>query len=362
MDSKDSAPGPDGIPYIAYRCLCDLASIVLRNVLLALAAGASPPPGFNDGNLFLIPKKDTLLPTDTRPIAVNNCDNRIIARVASLAITPSLKDYIHPEQKGFIPGRLGSNHIESLTEEFYSQSQATNPGNFLLSIDSRKAFDSISVPYLHAVIDKIGLPSWLGNLVKGLYHLARVTPVFGSRPTGVWIDLRRGVRQGCPLSPLLFAICMDPLVERLRELKDVGTFAFADDLAFTADSMSAFIPVMLLIDAFTEASGLGINKDKTVLVFVDSRAAAEEWVKTSSPWDDLQVRDRCVYLGVLIGSTVTTVEVFSVAMGKLRDRARSFYPVSRSFSVQHRIHLIHSPPSVLPHAVLHSPRGLSPRG
>ncbi len=41
--SNDSAPGPDGIPYVAYRLLCDLATHVLRNVLVALSQGATPP-------------------------------------------------------------------------------------------------------------------------------------------------------------------------------------------------------------------------------------------------------------------------------------------------------------------------------
>ena len=195
-------------------------------------------------------------------------------------------------------------YIESLSESFYTKSQTDLPRGNILSIDSRKAFDSISIPFLHAVIDKIGLPSWLSNLVKGLYHLARVTPVFGSKPTGVWIDLRRGVRQGCPLSPLLFAIAMDPLVERLRALEDVETFAFADDLAFAALCNYSFIEVMYIIDSFTEVSGLGINTDKAVLVYVGSKSVAETWVKQCSPWSDLTVSDRCLYLGVLIGSSL----------------------------------------------------------
>ena len=44
--SNDSAPGPDGIPYVAYRCVSDLAGVVLRNVLLALAGGGLPAPWF----------------------------------------------------------------------------------------------------------------------------------------------------------------------------------------------------------------------------------------------------------------------------------------------------------------------------
>jgi ribonuclease HI len=338
--TNDSAPGPDGVPYVAYRVLCDLAGFVLRNVLVALAGGASPPPGFNDGNLYLLPKKDTLLPTDTRPLAVNNCENRIIARVASLVIIPSLKLHLHPEQKGFIPGRVGGDHIEQLTDEFYSRAAGLSPGgdSHILSIDSRKAFDSISVAFLHAVLKKIGLPAWLSTLVLGLYERARVTPVFGPCPTGVWVDLKRGVRQGCPLSPLLFAIVMDPLVEQLRELPGVRCFAFADDLAFSARYLHQLAPVMRLIDAFTEVSGLGINTDKTVLVSAGDLAPSVAWVKRESPWSDLQVCDRCLYLGVLIGD-ITTADIFRVAMGKVRDRSRSYYPITRTLSVQRRIHL-----------------------
>lgn len=95
---------------------------------------------------------------------------------------------------------------------------------------------------------------------------------------------------------------------------------------------------MHLIDAFTEVSGLGINTDKTVLVSAGDLAPSEAWARRDSPWSDLQVRDRCLYLGVLIGD-VTTADIFRVAMGKVRDRARSFYPVSRTLSVQRRIHL-----------------------
>jgi ribonuclease HI len=122
-------------------------------------------------------------------------------------------------------------------------------------------------------------------------------------------------------------------------LDGVITYAFADDLAFSSRFMYKLGPVMRTIDAFTAVSGLGINTDKTVLVYAESEQMARGWVKHQSPWSDLTVSDRCLYLGVLIGATVTTTDVFRVAMGKLRDRARSFYPASRSFSVQRRIHL-----------------------
>ena len=78
--SKNSCAGPDGIPFSVWRALREHAAPVLHMVVVALTAGLLPPADFNNGLLFLIPKKGTLLPTDTRPISVTNADNRIIAR------------------------------------------------------------------------------------------------------------------------------------------------------------------------------------------------------------------------------------------------------------------------------------------
>ncbi len=56
---REGAPGPDGIPYIAYRTLSDTASPILLALFTALAGGELPPPGFIDGCLFLLPKTDS---------------------------------------------------------------------------------------------------------------------------------------------------------------------------------------------------------------------------------------------------------------------------------------------------------------
>ena len=77
--TKNSCPGPDGIPFTVWRALREHAAPVLHLVIVALADGVLPPSDYNSGLLFLIPKKGTLLPTDTRPISVTNADNRIIA-------------------------------------------------------------------------------------------------------------------------------------------------------------------------------------------------------------------------------------------------------------------------------------------
>ena len=120
LASNNSSPGTDGIPFVAYRATVSHAAPILKLVLNDLSAGVLPPDGYNDGLLFLIPKKGTLLPSDTRPISVTNADNRIIAKAVVGAITPALCHVLHGSQKGFIEGRIFEEHIRELNEQFYT--------------------------------------------------------------------------------------------------------------------------------------------------------------------------------------------------------------------------------------------------
>ena len=81
--------------------------------------GVPPPPEFNLGNLFLIPKDESGLVLNHRPITVGKSDNRLVASVMAMVLTPLCQHSLHPSQKGFIPGRTGSDHITKLTDHFY---------------------------------------------------------------------------------------------------------------------------------------------------------------------------------------------------------------------------------------------------
>ena len=105
--SNNSTPGPDGIPFAAWRAAPDLSAKVLSGVLDALLRGLTPPPGFNHGFLFLLPKKDTGLVSDTRPISVTNTDNRLLASTVARAIMPAVTALLDPAQRGFLAGISG---------------------------------------------------------------------------------------------------------------------------------------------------------------------------------------------------------------------------------------------------------------
>ncbi len=165
MASNNSSPGPDGVPFKAYRVTCKHAAPVLALVARSLAAGEAPPDGFNHGILFLIPKKGTLLPLDHRPISVTNADNRIVAQAFVVAITPALVAILHVAQKGFLAGRFFEEHILYLNEHFYEIVEGSDPlaDYYILFMDTAKAFDSIDHDFIHVAVERAGLPEWFSN-------------------------------------------------------------------------------------------------------------------------------------------------------------------------------------------------------
>ena len=340
--TTNSCGGPDGIPFSAWRAVKQHAAPVLHLVLKSICAGRLPPDGFNHGLLFLLPKKGTLLPSDTRPISVTNADNRILAKAVVTAITPALQATLHKAQKGFVQGRQFEDHIRDLNEKFYEMVEEGPAGEnfFILFMDTAKAFDSIDHVFVHEAVKRAGLPDWFSHLVRGLLHQVKVKPSFRGAADH-WIDIRRGVKQGCPLSPLLFIICYDVLLERLGRLEGSVPRACADDLAVSTHDFFKLWDPMLLVDAFRRASGLGINEDKTRIVsarpsdisrYIQPRTMTE--FQRRCPWRGVKEALRYKYLGILFGREVRTGDIFEIALTQLADRATSYRPALK--------HLAHS--------------------
>ena len=267
QNTNDSCAGPDGIPFMCYRTDANEGgpvSLLLANVLDALSSGTKGPKAFNKARLFLIAKTDSLLVQDTRPISVTDASNRIVASCLASALTPALQAFIEPTQKGFVPGRVGTEHVHGLTQEFYA-SLSKNKQLYLLSLDTARAFDSISHTFIRKLLIHIGLPPWACHLVNGLLHeVTVVAAIAGAAATP--ISINRGVKQGCPFSPLLFVLCYDVLLWRIAKMEGIKAFAYADDLALTTSSSLTLCMGLGLIRKFSRVSGLGLNMKKTFIV------------------------------------------------------------------------------------------------
>ena len=201
-------------------------------------------------------------------------------------------------------------------------------------MDTKKAFDTINHEYIFEVLERIGLPSWVVQLVRGLLQEVKVSPVLGG-DTGVWINITRGVKQGCPLSPLLFAICYDPLVCKLDEVVGIDVFAFADDVALGGPKLGPFGPAQEIIDSFQAVTGQAKNEDKTAIVSAKGDKAVS-WI-ANSRWPRVKFRSHHTYLGVIIGRDITTRDIYARAAEKFTARIMRYRKALKALSLVHRV-------------------------
>ncbi|NXN20316.1 PO21 protein, partial [Indicator maculatus] len=132
-----------------------------------------------------------------------------------------------------------------------------------------KAFDSVNHAHILKVLDKKGLDRHIVALIKDLYdniHTAIKTKK--GQTDSIWI--RTGVKQGDPMSPLLFNLCIDPLLCTLEEsgngfdydMTKITTLAFADDLVLLSSSWSGMNKNIEILEAFCELTGLKTQGEK----------------------------------------------------------------------------------------------------
>ena len=140
--------------------------------------------------------------------------------------------------------------------------------------------------------------------------------------------LLSGIRQGCPLSPVCFAIAADLLLRRIRRLLPDATIrAYADDLAIVL--RSGFSNLMILVNIFNEyamVSALQLNLPKTVYVPIDTIDIdiwKEQIAKHHPAWATIQVSRRAKYLGFVLGPDRGT-HIFEQPINKFLQRAKDW--------------------------------------
>ncbi|KAJ1090709.1 hypothetical protein NDU88_003838, partial [Pleurodeles waltl] len=189
-------------------------------------------------------------------------------------LAPHMHTLIHEDQNGFIPKRNTFLNIRRLL----SVMGDTPPSAFeeaVISLDIEKAFDTLEWDFLFTTMQRMGIGPKFIRWVRILY----TNPQARVKTGGVISEsfqISRGTRQGCPLSPLLFALAMEPLAARVRaKTEDWGVVRngtshvislYADDaLIYIRSAEEVLPPVMSLLCEFGEISGLIVNWGKSCI-------------------------------------------------------------------------------------------------
>ena len=196
---------------------------------------------------------------DYRPITLLNTELKILARVLANRLQLVISDLIGPEQTFAVKGRSIQDNLHLIREVLEGIKDDTEAA--LISLDQSKAFDRVDHRFLATVLETAGFQPEFRRWISMMYHNPQaVVQVNGRRSRAFAIE--RSVRQGCPLSPLLYVLAFEPL---LRKLRDEGTSPALRGVPFAgpltarvstfADDIAVFVSRRLDIKAAKKAVG-----------------------------------------------------------------------------------------------------------
>ena len=271
----NTSPGSDGITPEFYQTFRNpLTPLLLQLYNNMYLRGASPPSQKN-GIIKLIPKTGTRTDINNwRPISLLNCDYKILAKIIAKRLTPILESYISETQQAAINGRHVHNILLNIKAAIDHANDIAHPLAFL-QIDFSKAFDRLSHDFILSVMQHIRIPAhlikWTSILLRN--NNARILVNHNLSET---IAISTGIRQGCPLSMLLFTLATDVLSKKLTSLHCFKGFSlgratmklqqFADDTVLVVTDPNEVDPVLRVISDFSRHSNLKINPQKTVVM------------------------------------------------------------------------------------------------
>lgn len=300
------APGPDGYTAEFYKSFMnELAPVLLQVYNESLNLGKLPPT-FYQAIIFLIHKKDKDPKNVSayRPISLLNADVKILAKILANRLETVLPKIIHEDQNGFIKNRQLSHNLRRLFNVIYTEDPKSK-SEVLISLDAEKAFDRVEWSYLFSTLSRFGFGNGFISWLK-LFYASPVASVQTDNYRSEFFPLSRSTRQGCPLSPMLFAIAIEPLAVSLRTLREYTGIIraksehkvslYADDLLLYISNPLISVPaIMDKLNQYSLISGYKLNIEKSIIFPIN--VAQEEVQRYHLPF---KISNQFKYLGVVI--------------------------------------------------------------
>jgi mannosylglycoprotein endo-beta-mannosidase len=329
---SNKAPGPDGFTGCFYKTCW---SIIKEDIMAAVSAVWNRKfvnfGALNSAYITLLPKKDGAdQPKDFRPISLVHSFAKLITKMLANRLAVRLQQMVSPFQSAFIKGRFIQDNFMMVQQTARLLHQQKLP-RILLKLDISKAFDSVSWPFLLEVMQQLGFGQIWRDIISGLLSTSSTQVLVNGVPGDHILHLR-GLRQGDPLSPMLFILVMDVLGHMITKAANEGLLLplsaralqhrisiYADDVALFLRPETCDISIITdILNLFGEASGLKTNLQKSNVLPI--RCGESELATIQNllpcPLSDFP----CRYLGVPLSLRKLTKEQVQPIIDRIADQ------------------------------------------
>ncbi|KAL3698885.1 hypothetical protein R1sor_012961 [Riccia sorocarpa] len=272
-----------------------LARDLLTQVILKGAEAGWYPEWFNKGDVVPLPKGgDRRSLSNKRPITLLNSMYKIYTKALQGRIVPILQKLISWNQSAFLPGR--NTHTSVLTcNEALHVARNSVKDFILLQLDFKKAFDSVNWLFVTEALKAFKFGERFQKYIRAILSTAASAIIVNGRRNKV-VKITRSVRQGCPLSPLLFILVTQTLTVVIEQEVAAGRIQgiylekanmhyclglYADDshMILGAKKEGA-TQTKNLLDSFANATGLQIQWNKFTARWIGPNGSSKpRWVE-----------------------------------------------------------------------------------
>ena len=273
------AGGKDGVTADMLKTELSRAPKLLLTIFSSIWNSEISPTSWETGLIVKLPKKgDLSYCGNWRGITLLSLTSKVFSRIIFKRLLNTVKEHLRPEQAGFLPGRSCAEHIFIL-RQILEQSNEWNDTVYANFVDFEKAFDSLHRNSLWKILRHYGIPSKITNIIKMLYCNFSAQVICGNELTETF-QVKTGVKQGCILSPFLFILGINWVMNKATMVGSHGlrwTLAstledldFADDIVLLSKRQSDSQIKTSRMASAAKSIGLKVNAKKTKLLRVNA--------------------------------------------------------------------------------------------
>lgn len=278
--SSNKSPGSDGFNGDLLKKCWYIIAQDFYALLAAFYEGEICLHSINGSYVTLVPKKDApTLVGDFRPISLLNSSIKLITKLLANRLQKVIINLVHTNQYGFIKTRTIHDCL-AWAFEYLHLCHKSKKEIIIVKLDFKKAFDKVEHHVILDILKHKGLgKKWL-NWMEMIMNSATSSILLNGVP-GKTFHCKRGVRQGDPLSPLLFVLAADLLQSIINKAKSNGllnlplpragsdflVIQYADDTLLVMEACPRQLSVLkALLNAFADSTGLKVNYSKSMMV------------------------------------------------------------------------------------------------
>lgn len=270
--ASGKSPGIDGFPAEFYQTFWDLLGDDFVDVMNYNYLHGRLTATQRTGVITLLHKNgDRLLMQNWRPITLLCTDYKIATKAIANRLLSVIDKVTHSDQTCGVPGR---NPLETarLLKDIVRHANANDIGGAVISVDQEKAFDRVEWSYLRQVLSTMNFGpsfcSWISLFYTNIHSCILINGTL-SEP----FSISRGVRQGCPLSPLLYVLVAETIASAIRNNPSISGYVlptgaplkvcqYADDTSVLVTSDAGIDSLFHLFHRYSAASGARLNISK----------------------------------------------------------------------------------------------------